>query len=1556
MAPKKITMTPSSSMVPAEEDFMADDRVSAISRDVAELTGSVTNMEKLVNGTCVAFRDLNAEIKTAVEGVEDSVESLATKLNYSVEDFSTRFDDLLGRFNIMAAELDVVRRKNEQLERQLRTAPAGGVATYVERPRYRLPEPAKYKGTRDSKDLENFIYEMDQFLEAARIEEDADRLRTATMYFADEATLWWRRRLGDVRRGLVAIVSWEDLQKEMRDYFLPKNQEKMARKRLLALKQTGSVHDYVKAFSSIMLEVERMDDEDRLFYFGNGLQGWANQELIRHDPATLAEALAVAEKLAELDRNDPAFQGRQQGNDRNNRRDNRRNDQGQNAGRGNQQNHGRQDGQNNNQNWNNFQGGNYRRRDCRICHGDHWQDTCPNRNRGQGNGDNRAPRVANAVQGEEDDQLAEAPTVGAMQMMNAVKVTTSVEPTVCKELMYLELLLNGRLTKALVDTGATHNFISREEAERLGLQWEQKESRMKAVNSEAKAIYGVARDVPVRIHNWSGRIALSVAPMDDFKVILGMEFLRSNKAVPMPHLNVVSFESESQPCMVTAMTGKPCERLVSALQLKRGMKSGDETFLVTIRATDEVEKAADVPEALAPVLKEFGDVMPAEMPKKLPPRREVDHQIELIPGARPPAMAPYRMAIPELQELRRQLDGMLEAGIIQPSKAPFGAPVLFQAKHDGSKRLCVDYRALNKMTVKNKYPLPLIADLFDQLGKAKVFSKLDLRSGYWQVRVAEGDEAKTTCVTRYGAFEFLVMPFGLTNAPATFSTLMNKIFYPHLDKFVVVYLDDIVVYSDSMEQHVQHLQIVFQTLKDHELYVKREKCLFGQKEVHFLGHIVGGGTLKMDHKKIEAIQAWEPPSKVPELRSFLGLANYYRRFIKGYSQIAAALTDLLKKDRPWLWSDACQKAFDGLKHALTEEPVLKLPDCRQPFEVQTDASDFAIGGVLLQEGHPIAFESRKLNDAERRYTVHEREMLAVVHCLRTWRHYLLGSQFVVRTDNVATSYFQTQKKLSPRQARWQDFLAEFDMVLEYKPGRTNVVADALSRKAELAALLTWDDSVSQPTSDLLEQVREASKSDPIAQQLITLVKEGKTRRFWLEDGLLRAAGDRLYIPRQDTLRRRLMHECHDTTWAGHPGQQRTLALLERAFYWPQMRDDVDAYVRTCLICQQDKPINQRPGGLLEPLPVPSRPWECITMDFIVSLPKAQGCSSIYVVVDRFSKYAIFVPAPATCSAADTAKLFVRNVIKHWGIPESIVSDRDARFTGKFWREVFRLMGTNLHFSTSFHPQTDGQTERINGMLEEYLRHFVSANQRDWVDLLDAAQFCYNLQKSESSGHSPFEVATGQQPQTPHSLAARGRGKAPYAYQFVRNWQDQTELAKAYLNKATKRMKKWADEKRRPAEFRVGDKVLAKLFPDRTAIFRGHHRGLIRKYDGPFTIIKRVGNLAYRLDLPANFQVHPVFHICNLKPFHEDEGDPQRSMPQRAPIPQRAPSTVSVPGRDPEIILNHSNNYLGEVKKYLVQWKGLPECEATWEKASSMFQHRQLVEGYHEQLASRTAPT
>ncbi|KAL0445817.1 UNVERIFIED_CONTAM: Transposon Tf2-11 polyprotein [Sesamum latifolium] len=656
--------------------------------------------------------------------------------------------------------------------------------------------------------------------------------------------------------------------------------------------------------------------------------------------------------------------------------------------------------------------------------------------------------------------------------------------------------------------------------------------------------------------------------------------------------------------------------------------------------------------------------------------------------------------------------------------------------------MCCDYRALNKITVKNKYPIPLVADCFDHLSQEKYFTKIDLRSGYWQVRIKEGDEAKTTVVTR------------------------------------------------TLAEHVEHLRQVLARLREYELYGKVSKCSFAQETISFLGHIVERGCIRMDPKKVQAIEEWQPPSDVHDLRSFLGLANYYRHFVKSYSEIAWPMINLLKKMETWNWTPQCQESFDRLKRAMVTDPVLALPDMSKPFVMETDASDFALGGVLIQDGHPVAFESRKLKDVERRYSVHEKELLVVVHCLRLWRHYLLGSPFMVKTDKTA-----------------------FHFVLEHRAGSSNHVANALSHRADLASLgLVAALSSSVVATSIRDRARELLPKDSAAQGLVHLVEQGKARQFLVEDGLLMTKGNRLYVPKGGDLRKSLISKCHDTLWVGHQGEERTYTLVQRAYYWPQMRDDVETYVRTCLIYQQHKADHQKKTGLLQPLPIPTRPWESVSMDYISGLPKVGDLGSIIIVVDQLSKYATFIAAPNHVAAEGMAHLFFKHIVKYWGLPKDIVSDRDSHFTGVFWTELFKILGSKLSMSSSYHPQSDGQTERFNSMLEEYLRHFVRGTQKDWVKLLDVAQLCFNAQKSSSTNKSAFEIATGQQPLLPHTLDSPQSVRSPLARNFSQEWKQNVDIARSCLEKAQKRMKKYANQNRRFIEFNAGDLVMVKV-PD-----------------------------------------------------------------------------------------------------------------------------------------------
>lgn len=421
----------------------------------------------------------------------------------------------------------------------------------------------------------------------------------------------------------------------------------------------------------------------------------------------------------------------------------------------------------------------------------------------------------------------------------------------------------------------------------------------------------------------------------------------------------------------------------------------------------------------APLLREYADVFPDELPKGLLPRREVDHRIELEPNSTP-SRPTYRLSPSELDELKKQLAQLIKQGFIKPSKSPSGAPVLFVKKKEGDMRMCIDYRALNKLTIKNAYPLPRVEELFDRLQGAKYFSKIDLRSGYHQVRIAEGDEQKTAFRTRYGHYEFTVVPFSLTNAPATFMHLMQTVFRPLLDQSVIVFLDDILIYSKTLDQHKQHVREVLQLLRENKLYAKRSKCEFFKQKIGFLGHVLSADGVSMEQDKVDAILTWPTLTDVNDVRCFLGLAGYYRKFVAGFSAISSPLSELTKNDTAWIWGTQQQHAFDQLKHAISTVPVLTLPDESLPYTVVADASGYAIGAALMQDQgkglQPIAFLSKKMLPAERNYPVHEQELLAIICALKEWRHYLHSEcPFSIRTDHKTLTYLDGQPNLSSRQ-------------------------------------------------------------------------------------------------------------------------------------------------------------------------------------------------------------------------------------------------------------------------------------------------------------------------------------------------------------------------------------------------------------------------------------------------------------------------------------------------------------------------------------------------------------
>ncbi|XP_070668685.1 uncharacterized protein [Malus domestica] len=684
-------------------------------------------------------------------------------------------------------------------------------------------------------------------------------------------------------------------------------------------------------------------------------------------------------------------------------------------------------------------------------------------------------------------------------------------------------------------------------------------------------------------------------PLDivDFDVILGVDWLHYNRAHIDCYGKSVTFYRPGLP-EVTFV----CERsgvrhgVISAIRARKLLSKGCQGYLAHVVLNDVVPSSVEE----VGVVRHYPDVFPDDLPR-LPPDRDVEFSIELLPGTDPISLTPYRMAPAELRELKIQLQELLDKGFIQPSSSPWGAPVLYVRKKDGTLRLCIDYRQLNRVTIKNRYPLPRIDDLFDQLKGACVFSKIDLRSGYYQLKIKDEDVPKTAFRTRYGHYEFLVMPFGLTNAPAAFMRLMNEVFQQYLDKFVIVFIDDILVYSKSKADHIRHLNLVLKKLREHQLYAKFSKCQFWLTEVAFLGHVVSTQGIQVDPQKIAAVENWEQPRTVTEVRSFLGLAGYYRRFVQDFSMIALPLTKLTRKDVKFEWDENCERSFQQLKYCLTHAPVLVLPDDSGNFEIYSDASLNGLGCVLMQHNRVIAYASRQLKNHERNYPTHDFELAAIVFALKIWRHYLYGEKCKIFTDHKSLQYLFTQHDLNLRQRRWMELLSGYDCTIEYHPGRANVVVDALSRKLqgrlnplyacrvplleELRATgvkLELEDRSGaflasfQVRPVLVDRILEAQTVDEEIQEMVQLRNEGKKKdlRIRDSDGMLMQE-NRMYILNNEELKKETLDEAHCSAYAMHQGGTKMYHTIRPFYYWPGMKREIADYViKSNLKAAQDR--------------------------------------------------------------------------------------------------------------------------------------------------------------------------------------------------------------------------------------------------------------------------------------------------------------------------------------------------------------------------------------------------
>ena len=1228
-----------------------------------------------------------------------------------------------------------------------------------------------------------------------------------------------------------------------------------------------------------------------------------------------------------------------------------------------------------------------------------------------------------------------------------------------------------RVERGLIDSGAEENCVSQTLAMSCG--WTPVDDGIRLATVEGKEVLTYGRHsidlaaTDSKGNTESNRTSLIAVDsmVDGIEFILGYPWL--HEVDPLIRWRSRTWEYP------------PVSRRINVLSAKKFAKehSTDVWYCLVIQPANA--ESSTVPLKY----KNFRDAFDVQKAGMLPAHHPMEHAINLEPNEKPPWGPLYALSEPELNYLRDYLETSVNKGWIRRSTSPAGAPIMFVPKKDGALRLCVDYRALNKITIKNRTPLPLISETLDRLRRAKIFTKLDLKDAYHRIRIRAGDEWKTAFRTRYGHFEYCVLPFGLCNAPATFQAYINQALIGLVDVTCVVYLDDILIYSEDPSKHDDNVKEVLQRLVDNSLYANEKKCEFDTDTVEFLGFIVGPEGIKMDQERVKSIKEWPEPKSFRDIQVFLGFANFYRRFISKYSGITRPLTDMLKgmekgkKSGPFFLTEAALNAFTLLKASFTQAPMLRHFDVNLPIRIETDASSWAIAGVLTQlfgEGtsakwHPIAFYSKKLSDAEQRYDTHDGELMAIVMAFRMWGQYLRGAQYtiLVRSDHNNLKYFMTKKKLNGRQARWAEELAEFDFVIEYRTGGSNPadgpsrrpdyidsekslngmlptlqaklaskwyepmrqsmmsknggsIASHLTREKELniaqgvglppmtdeLVLKTLQPSMhnqqvgSEPTparmvgalqrviagvlplmalvstqpvagstecaqcvprilasqamddetafdaesSTLHTIILALQQADAFVTEKKYVTLQNRSRKagsadMWSmrDDGSLRY-GDALYVPNDAAIRAEIITVHHDNELAGHFGLARTRELIARKYYWGGMRADIKKHIRFCGVCQRTKVRRHKPYGTLVPFPAPSKPWQEITMDFITCLPPSKRYGQIYdsilVIVDRYTKMARYIPCTKTINASGLADLFISHIVKDFGVPMGITTDRGPQFASNFWGSVMFYLKCRRRLSTAFRPQTDGQTERQNQTLEQYLRSYCNYRQDNWTSKLPLAEFSYNNSCHASIGMSPFHACYGYDPELGFNIGddVVEEGMAPAARERVEAVKEERDLLREKLQEAVEDQRKWYDKKHTNRSFKVGQQVIINAKNIREL---RPNKKLSDKYLGPYEVEEiRSSGRAYKLKMPGGSRIFDTFHVSLLEPWYEGADAELERLP------------VRVNGQEEwEVKSIQAHQETDKGRKYLVRWKGYGPTDDTWEPPENLENAQEIVQEY-----------
>ena len=1248
----------------------------------------------------------------------------------------------------------------------------------------------------------------------------------------------------------------------------------------------------------------------------------------------------------------------------------------------------------------------------------------------------------------------------------------------------------------LIDTGASCCFVRRSWVQSTRLPMEPlpkpivvnlaDKSTVRSTHQvllKQMAVHGSAAACPLLVMDelsnavivglsWQRAARLSITLGSEHDLLNGQRVARKQRR-PKPRAQT---PARPVPAPTPTESGPTRVRLAAVLcHLTRAAAAQEAARREKLNAVAEECRSATIDEAavgnqrLKDVLQRHQRVFTEVLPIKTAEQIAQSKQFSVVlvgDTVRPVKQRERRVSPAEIEAATQWVREEVAAGRMEPSTSEWAAQLVIVPKRNDKGevsgwRICGDYRNLNDVTKADAEPLPLMQSVFDQLKGMQYFSKLDLLKGFNQIPVEPKSREYMAVSTPVGLYQPTVMPFGVKNAPGSFQREMRRVLSGLLNKGVFVFVDDIIIYSRTEAEHIQLIDAVLSRLEKYGYYANPGKCEFLRSEVSFLGHMVSREGVSMQQHKVEAVRNWPTLQSVRDVRAFLGLAGFYRRFVRNFAAIAQPLTDLTKivERQWWSWGAAEQKAFDALKQALTSAPLLVHPDPQRQWTVQTDASGYAIGAVLSQKQdddtlRPVAFWSHKLNSAARNYSATERELMAIVEAVRQWRAYLHGSPYPVllKSDHKPLVYLNSKQQLGQRLSRWMEELCDLTFEIGYVKGKDNAVADALSRRsdhetkgaeaAEPATLRvklmsirqagqtsapqlpssrwqktsswleqptqwlatarrakTTDESKSATPADavserseamlcvesLLTDARDAVRTDP--QYQLMLSGDEKHDGLQRRDGLVYSRSGAVYVPNDRRLRTRLLALAHDA--AGHFGRARTIERLSRHCLWSNMSREVEDYCRSCAVCAANKGSNEMPAGLLQPLPIPSGVWESVGVDFVGPLPQStEGNDCILVLVDRFSKMVKLRPCKKTITAVQTGRLLLDMLLEVGKLPSSIISDRDVRFTGAVWGQLWRGLKTELKMSTAYHPQTDGQTERMNRTMQTVLRSYCE-QRKDWQLWLPFVAAAYNSTQQESTKRTPFELnfpdrrAIDPLQWAMSESKGDSRGVSAEAERTLVEMRAIWDETRARLVQEQAKQKKYADLHRRDVTYEVGDQVMLS-----THNIKSMAGKLQDKWVGPYEVKEvRSAGKSVLLDLKGELgKTHPVFHVSRVRLKEEPQLDwPGRQQEER-PAPELiegvaeweieklvgkkivvrdvpVTTTVQLPpeerkGADGRVLRSKkatkevtTATSVSEVQ-YKVRWLGWDEDDDTWMSVADLPHAKRLIKEY-ELLAQQS---